>query len=90
MPQVLKTPPDIYDDFVVWSVYDSHSSIFGPLAQLVEHRTFNPMVERSNRSRPTMYTIENAQFLLGIFFLCLNWGFIELCSAHRLRCSTLR
>ena len=27
----------------------------GSLAQLVEHRTFNPMVERSNRSRPTIY-----------------------------------
>jgi len=22
---------------------------------LVEHRTFNPMVERSNRSRPTIF-----------------------------------
>ena len=27
----------------------------GSLAQLVEHRTFNPMVERSNRSRPTIF-----------------------------------
>ena len=27
----------------------------GSLAQLVEHRTFNPMVERSNRSRPTIH-----------------------------------
>ena len=27
----------------------------GPLAQLVEHRTFNPMVGRSNRPRPTIF-----------------------------------
>jgi hypothetical protein len=26
---------------------------YGPLAQLVEHRTFNPMVDGSNPSRPT-------------------------------------
>jgi hypothetical protein len=26
----------------------------GSLAQLVEHRTFNPMVEGSNPSRPTI------------------------------------
>ena len=29
---------------------------FGPLAQLVEHRTFNPMVPRSSRGRPTKFT----------------------------------
>ncbi len=28
---------------------------FGPLAQLVEHRTFNPLVLRSSRRRPTIY-----------------------------------
>ena len=28
---------------------------FGPLAQLVEQLTFNQLVERSNRSRPTIY-----------------------------------
>lgn len=28
---------------------------FGALAQLVEHRTFNPLVERSSRSRPTTH-----------------------------------
>jgi hypothetical protein len=28
---------------------------FGPLAQLVEHRTFNPMVPRSSRGRPTKF-----------------------------------
>jgi hypothetical protein len=26
----------------------------GPLAQPVEHRTFNPLVVRSNRTRPTL------------------------------------
>ena len=31
-------------------------SDFGPLAQPVEHRTFNPLVVRSNRTRPTIYT----------------------------------
>ncbi len=30
-----------------------HLTINGPLAQLVEQRTFNPLVERSSRSRPT-------------------------------------
>jgi hypothetical protein len=29
----------------------------GPLAQLVEHRTFNPMVPRSSRGRPTIFII---------------------------------
>jgi hypothetical protein len=29
----------------------------GALAQLVEHRTFNPLVERSNRSRPTILLV---------------------------------
>ena len=30
-------------------------SFRGPLAQLVEHLTFNQVVERSNRSRPTIF-----------------------------------
>ena len=29
------------------------SRFFGPLAQSAEHRTFNAMVARSNRTRPT-------------------------------------
>lgn len=29
--------------------------IVGPLAQLVEHRTFNPLVVRSSRTRPTIF-----------------------------------
>ena len=43
--------------------------LFGPLAQLVEHRTFNPMVERSNRSRPT---IQNKDLVImpGLFCFC--------------------
>ena len=28
----------------------------GSLAQLVEQRTFNPLVPRSNRGRPTIYS----------------------------------
>jgi hypothetical protein len=28
----------------------------GPLAQLVEHRTFNPMVVGSNPTRPTIFS----------------------------------
>ena len=29
--------------------------LYGLLAQSVEQRTFNPFVERSNRSRPTIF-----------------------------------
>ena len=32
-----------------------NAQIIGSLAQSVEQRTFNPLVERSNRSRPTKY-----------------------------------
>ncbi len=30
----------------------------GPLAQLVEHRTFNPMVVGSNPTRPTIFPVK--------------------------------
>src|SRR5690625_2492551 len=30
-----------------------HNLVLGSLAQPVEHRTFNPLVARSNRARPT-------------------------------------
>ena len=33
----------------------SATALTGSLAQLVEHRTFNPMVEGSNPSRPTKF-----------------------------------
>ena len=32
-----------------------NAQIIGSLAQSVEQRTFNPLVERSNRSRPTTF-----------------------------------
>ncbi len=32
-----------------------NAQLIGSLAQSVEQRTFNPLVERSNRSRPTKY-----------------------------------
>ena len=32
-----------------------NAQLVGSLAQSVEQRTFNPLVERSNRSRPTKY-----------------------------------
>jgi hypothetical protein len=38
---------------VIWK----HFLDIGSLAQLVEHRTFNPMVEGSNPSRPTIISI---------------------------------
>ena len=42
----------------------------GSLAQLVEHRTFNPMVERSNRSRPTIF--KKACIIVSLFFSTIN------------------
>jgi hypothetical protein len=46
-----------------------HSQNFGPLAQLVEHRTFNPMVERSNRSRPTIFINALSYYVDKAFFI---------------------
>ena len=45
------------------------SDFFGLLAQLVEHRTLNPLVERSSRSQPTnkLKACRNA----GLFYLLL-------------------
>ena len=40
----------------------------GPLAQLVEHLTFNQVVARSNRARPTTQTKMPA--LCGLFLCC--------------------
>lgn len=47
----------------------------GPLAQPVEQLTFNQLVERSNRSRPTIfkkarYVLHNGLFLC-FFYACL-------------------
>ena len=33
----------------------SNRNFLGPLAQLVEHRTFNPLVVGSNPTRPTNF-----------------------------------
>ena len=41
------------------SGYDASPSCYGygPLAQLVEQRTFNPLVPRSSRGRPTNFVV---------------------------------
>jgi hypothetical protein len=43
----------------------------GSLAQSVEHRTFNAMVPRSNRGRPTIYyiTIKRLALQRNCFFV---------------------
>lgn len=49
----------------------------GPLAQLVEHRTFNPLVVRSNRTRPTTLnstqSISSLNWFLLLFLLSANF-----------------
>ena len=40
-------------NFALFAMLSHPGGIFGPLAQLVEQLTFNQLVERSNRSRPT-------------------------------------
>ena len=39
----------------VWRKTARQFGIWGPLAQLVEHLTFNQVVARSNRARPTIH-----------------------------------
>ena len=48
----------------------------GSLAQLVEHRTFNPMVERSNRSRPTIY--HKGFNKLNPFFISVKYTLVQV------------
>ena len=46
-----------------------NTQLIGSLAQSVEQRTFNPLVERSNRSRPTKYkkpALKKAGFLYSL------------------------
>ena len=54
----------------VWlrAPFQNHTS--GSLAQSVEQRTFNPLVEGSNPSRPTTLN----QHLNGCFFYAQNLG----------------
>lgn len=40
-----------------------HNITVGPLAQLVEHRAFNPLVVGSNPTRPTINTIWRTQLI---------------------------
>ena|GEM_PF-4607850 len=51
---------------------------FGPLAQLVEQWTFNPLVERSSRSRPTIYKALYINRLQGFFYFCYRNILMEL------------
>ena len=46
-----------------------HRAFFGPLAQSVEHLTFNQVVVRSSRTRPTIH--EKARLHGGLFRLRL-------------------
>ena len=43
--------------------------VFGSLAQLVEQRTFNPLVAGSNPARPTKYFREAHEFRFVGFFV---------------------
>jgi hypothetical protein len=42
-------------------------AFFGSLAQLVEQRTFNPLVAGSNPARPTKEFSEKANLRVGFF-----------------------
>jgi hypothetical protein len=44
-------------------------AFFGSLAQLVEQRTFNPLVAGSNPARPTKEFSEKANLRVGFFVL---------------------
>jgi hypothetical protein len=64
-------------------------SSHGSLAQLVEHRTFNPMVEGSNPSRPTIKSnflplIFQQKLIVGIFAVIHRKSFL-LAKLHRLK-----
>ena len=58
--------------------------LFGSLAQPVEQRTFNPLVERSNRSRPTKFKPPK-QWIRRFFFTRWFFGF-RICA----RCDSQR
>ncbi len=51
-------------------------SNYGSLAQPVEQRTFNPLVARSNRARPTNKIKGLAKSLALFYFLGLRGGYI--------------
>ena len=42
-----------------------YEAIYGSLAQSVEQRTFNPLVEGSNPSRPTILSVNHLSYLSG-------------------------
>ena len=47
---------------------------FGPLAQLVEQGTLNPLVEGSNPSRPTIFNNENNKIECCLHLLLTLWN----------------
>ena len=57
-----------------------NAQLIGSLAQSVEQRTFNPLVERSNRSRPTKYekpALKKAGFFyVWILVFCKGFRYI--------------
>jgi hypothetical protein len=55
--------------FLVHSVTEVVVKVFGSLAQLVEQRTFNPLVAGSNPARPTKYYSEANRSRLAFLFL---------------------
>ncbi len=60
---------------------------YGSLAQPVEQRTFNPLVARSNRARPTNKIKGLAKSLTLFYFLGLRGGYItKLTIAFIRRC----
>jgi hypothetical protein len=69
--------------------YYNLSFVFGSLAQLVEQRTFNPLVACSSHARPTKIdtrmVIRHAGFFMGDWFVATDRLGGEV-SVHRLCC----
>ena len=62
--------------------------LIGSLAQLVEQRTFNPLVPRSNRGRPTIFLVKS-NFTNLLRFECFKNFFFKR-SANTLSHTLLR
>jgi hypothetical protein len=78
----------ILDGFGVWSEFCSgFRSASAPLAQSVEHRTFNPLVEGSSPSGRTNLSSEIDVGAAGNFLKYLIWWFDDLSAC--LRASTI-
>ena len=57
-----------YSIFAVWQQMPGHELSFGLLAQLVEQRTLNPLVDSSNLSGPTKSKATSRKLKVAFFF----------------------